>query len=324
MTISDFGNLTDGQTVRRIALRRGALQVGVLTLGATLQAVRLDGVAHDLTLGSDRLADYQGDLRYHGVLVAPVVNRFTAARAPLAGQMHRFEANQDGLHTLHSGTAGSHLKVWQIAAASATTVTLTVTLPDGEGGFPGTRPVTATFSLPDEATLRLQITATTDAPTLFNAANHSYWNLDGTPNWSGHRLQIHADRYLPTTDSFVPTGEVRDVTGTPFDFRQPRTISPAQPPLDNSFCLADRPRALTPVLTLTGHSGVTMSVATTEAALQVYDGRNAIRPGHGPHEGLAIEAQNWPDAPNHTGFPSIELHPGQTYSQTTEWRFAAP
>jgi len=258
------------------------------------------------------------------VVIPFVVNGFPGALARVAGVAHRFEANQDGLHTLHSGSAGSHLQVWTLTATTETSATLPLTLRDGAGGFPGTRPVSATFSLPDTSTLRLHITATTDKPTLFNAANHSYWNLDGTPDWSGHTLHIDAAAYLPTTDSFTPTGEIRATAGSAFDFRTARAISPGAPPLDNAFCLATVPRALTPALTLAGQSGITMTVATTDPGIQVYDGRAAIRPGHAAYEGLAIEAQNWPDAPNHAGFPSIELYPGQTYSQTTEWRFTTP
>ena len=203
-------------------------------------------------------------------------------------------------------------------------VRLTLDLPAGEGNFPGNRHVAAVFSVEDGNALRLNVTATTDALTLFNAANHSYWNLDGSENWAGHRLRIAADAYLPTTPDFTPTGEICDVTGTAYDFRQTRAISPGEPLFDNNFCLSSGPKALRDVLWLTGTSGLVMTIATTEAGIQVYDGRNAIRPGHAAHEGLAIEAQNWPDAPNHTGFPSIELKAGATYHQTTEWRFAKP
>jgi len=321
MAVTNFGITTRGDPVLRIDLCNGPLTVSLLTLGAALQGLWLTGTRYSLTLGSDRLADYEGDMRHHGVLIAPVVNRFTGAQAPIGRAVHRFEANQDGAHTLHSRSVGSHLQVWTLAKAAPTSATLTLTLPDGAGGFPGTRPVTATFSLSDPATLRLEITATTDKPTLFNAANHSYWNLDGTPDWSGHSLQIDADRYLPTTTSFAPTGEVRATAGTDYDFRTARQISRGHPALDNAFCLSNAPRALTPALTLTGQSGIAMTVATTDLSIQVYDGRHAIRPGQAAYEGIAIEAQNWPDAPNHAGFPSIELHPGQTYAQTTEWRF---
>jgi aldose 1-epimerase len=317
---SPFGTTTSGRAVQRLALGAGDLSVALLTWGAVVQSVRLRGVAHDLTLGSDRLSDYQGQMRHHGSLIGPVVNRITGATAQIAGQTHRFDANQSGRITLHSGAEGTHLKVWTLAGHDDTSATLTLTLPDGMGGFPGMRHLTARFSLHAPATLRLDIMATTDAATLMNMANHSYWNLDGTPDWSGHRLLVNANRYLPGTPDFTPTGEIAPVSGA-MDFRTARRIAPHHPALDNNFCLAGARRALTHALTLTGQSGVTLDLHTTEPGVQVYDGRDGIRPGRAPYEGLAIEAQFWPDTPNHPAFPDIMLHPGQKWHQTTEWRF---
>ena len=319
--ITTFGISASGVEVKRVTLTSGALTASVITKGATLQSVRLDGVGHDLTLGSDLLSDYEGKMRHHGSLVAPVVNRLRDGKAAIGGKAYEFERNQGGIHTLHCGAAGTQHKVWDIVAADAESVTLGLTLPDGEGNFPGTRRVEARFSVAGAA-LRLEVTATTDALTLFNAANHSYWNMDGSENWAGHGLQIAAGQYLPTTETFAPTGEIADVTGTGMDFRRGRKITQADTALDHNFCLSGGRQGLRDVLWLTGASGLTMTVATTEAGIQVYDGRAAMRPGRGVYEGLAIEAQNWPDAPNHGGFPSIELKPGETYQQITEWRFS--
>ena len=317
-----FGLTAQGIAVRKITLRAGDLTASILTWGAVLQSVRLAGVAHDLTLGSEVLADYEGDMRHHGSLIAPVVNRLTRAQATIAGQDHRFEANQDGTHCLHSGSAGTHLKVWDLVQASDDEAVLAIDLPDGQGGFPGNRKVVVRFVIEAPATLRMHVTATTDAPTIFNAANHSYWNLDGSPRWDGHSLQVNAAAYLPTDDAFVPTGEMRDVSGSSHDFRAARSIAPQDPPLDNCFCLGKTRAALRDVLRLTGQSGVTVTVGTTEPGVQLYDGRNAVRPGHSAYEGIAIEAQGWPDAPNHPGFPSIELLPGHPVCQVTQWRFS--
>ena len=319
-----FGVTAGGEPVEKLTLHAGGLTVCLLTWGAVLQSVRLDGVAHDLTLGSERLADYEGPMRHHGSVVAPVANRITGASGTIAGKVHHFHANQDGRITLHSGKAGTHLKVWTLTRATTDSATLTCDLPDGEGGFPGNRKITATFTVLPPATLRLVLSATTDATTWMNAVNHSYWNLDGTADWTGHHLQIAADSYLPTNPDFTPTGEIAPVAGTAMDFRTPRRIAPHEAILDTNFCLASARRALTPVLTLTGTSGTSLSISTTEPGIQVYDGRDAIRPGHGRHEGLAIEAQFWPDAPNHPAFPDITLHPDQKWEQITEWHFSAP
>lgn len=317
-----FGITAAGEEVEKITLCAGDLTVSLLTWGAVLHSVRLAGVAHDLTLGSDRLADYEGSMRHHGSLIGPVANRITGAAAQVAGRPCRFEANQAGRITLHSGAAGTHLHLWAREEASSTHATLTITLPDGAGGFPGTRHLRARFDVLPPATLRLTVEATTDAPTLMNVANHSYWNLDGTADWTGHRLQVLAEDYLPTTPDFTPTGDILPVTGTAMDYRRPRTLTVGQDVLDHNFCLAPARRALTPALVLEGASGLRLDFATTEPGVQVYDGRDARRPGHGAHEGVAIEAQFWPDAPHHPAFPDITLMPGQAWRQITEWRFA--
>lgn len=317
-----FGQTSDGREVHALTLKNGPLTARILTWGAVLQGLWLQGVGHSLTLGSERIADYEGAMRYHGSLIAPMVNRIRGGETRVAGRTIRTEINFRDRHTLHSGQAGTHLKLWDVAAADAHAVTLALTLPDGEGGFPGNRRVTARFSLPGPDRLRLEVTAVTDQPTLFNAANHSYWNLDGTDSWAGHRLRVAADRCLPTDDDFCATGEIIDVGGTDFDFRAGRRIAPGQPDIDYCLALARERRPLTEVLWLTGQSGLTLAVATTEPGMQIFDGRDAVRPGRAGYEGFAIEAQGWPDAANHPGFVPTELWPGQPVTQVTEWRLS--
>jgi len=319
--ITPFGVTAKGEAVQCVTIGGAGLTVSVLTWGAVLQGVWLEGVPYSLTLGSDWLADYEGAMRYHGSLIGPVVNRFTGARAVIGGRELRFEANQDGRHCLHSGAAGTHLKVWRLAEATQDAVRLELDLADGEGGFPGHRRVAATFRV-EGTSLHLHVLVTTDAVTPVNFANHSYWNLDGGATWAGHRLWVDAARYLPTTADFTPTGEIVAVEAAGMDFRVARRVEPGAPEFDNCFCLADAPGPLREVLRLSGQSGVSMAVSTTEAGVQVYDGRNAFRPGRGAFEGLAVEAQGWPDAPNHPGFPSIELAPEGEYRQHTVWRFS--
>lgn len=304
--------------MQKITLSSGDLTLCLLTWGAVVQSVRLAGVGHDLTLGSDRLADYEGDMRYHGAVMAPVANRIGGAEALIDGRLHRFEANF-GRHSLHSGSTGAHLQVWDLVTASDTAATLALDLPDGLGGFPGNRRVEARF-LVASGTLRLELHATTDAPTLWNATNHSYWTLDGGPDFTGHSLHIAADHWLPTDAEDRPTGDIAPAEGA-MDFRTPRVLHPGQPPLDNCFCLSNTQTDLREVLHLQGKS-LTLSLATTEPGVQVYDARGARRPGKRAYEGLAIETQFWPDATSHAGFPSILLKPGERRVQVTEWRFA--
>jgi aldose 1-epimerase len=311
-----FGRTAAGEDVARVVLRSDDLTVAVLTYGAALQSVRLRGVVHDLTLGSDALADYEGMMRYHGTLVGPVANRLSGAQAVIGGVLHQLPGNEPSGALLHSG-AGMQARVWTVAEAGLDAVTLALTL--AGDGFPGRREVRARFAV-DGAVLRLEVTAVTDAPTLMNVAQHSYWNLAGSRTWAGHGLRIAADRYLPTDAAALPTGEVAPVAGTPLDFRSARVIGPGDPVMDVNFCLSEARVPLREVLWLQG-GAVAMGLATTEPGVQVYDGQQGIRPGRWPHEGLAIEAQGWPDAPNHPGFPSVALHPGETYRQITEWRF---
>lgn len=321
--ITDFGRTAGGIPVKAITLRSHGLTARILTWGAVLQGLWLPGVAHGLTLGSERLADYEGSMIHHGSLIAPVANRISGARAVLDGQELTFEKNFLGRMTLHSGTAGTQGRVWDLQGCDGTSASLAADLPDGAGGFPGNRRITARYEVLG-ATLRLTITAVTDRPTFFNATNHSYWNLDGTGTWAGHRLKVAADEILPTDGDDCVTGAVVPVAGTDYDFRRGKVPAPGRPPLDHCFVLARARRDVTPVLWLQGQGGVTMEVATTEAGLQLYDGRAAIRPGRGPHEGIAIEAQGWPDAPNRAGFPAIVLRPGDILRQVTEWRFSMP
>lgn len=318
--ITDFGTASTGATVQKITLRSNALTVSLLTWGATVQDLRLAGVARSLTLGSDDIADYEGPMRHHGSLIGPIVNRISTGRVQIAGMVYELERNQDGRIHLHSGAQATHRQNWDIVDASDSHATLRIALGDGDCGLPGNRTITATFRVTG-ATLDLQINGTTDAETLMNCANHSYWNFDGTPTWDGHRLRVLAETYLPGTADATPTGEVVACAGTAMDFATQRRIAPQDPPFDNNFCLSDGPAPLRDVLWLTGASGVGMVVATDQAGIQVYDGRAARRPGHGTYEGLAIEAQGWPDAPTHRHFPSIKITPAAPYSQHTRYTF---
>lgn len=322
--MTPFGTLPDGRAVHALDLAAGDLTVRLLTLGATLNDVRLNGVPHSLTLTTDNPADYLGPMLYFGGIVGPVANRIRNAQARIGSFVHNFEPNQSGRHILHSASAGTHLKIWDVVQHTQDSATLTVTLPDGEGGFPGTRQLTARFTVAAPATLRLDLTMTTDATTIANVVNHSYWNLDGTPTWEGHSLQIAADAILPVDADTIPTGEILPVEGTPYDFRTGKTFTPGQPALDHNFCLADSPQPLRDVLTLKGATGTTMTIATTEPGIQIYDGGHTRRPGRSLHEGFAIEPQHWPDTPGNPHFPPITLNPGDTRTSTTEWRFTRP
>ncbi|MDJ0626754.1 MAG: aldose epimerase family protein [Rhodobacter sp.] len=328
--MTPFGTTSDGRAVHRLTLSAGDLTAHILTYGAALQDVRLAGVPHSLTIGSPDLAAYEGRLGSAGTIMGPVANRITGARAVIDGNEHRFDKNFFGKHTLHGGSAAFHRKVWQVTEATPDGATLQLSLPDGEGGFPGHRTVTAQYRVDPPARLTLTLETDTDAPTLINLANHSYWNLGPHPTTRGHKLQVHADRYLPATDEFIPTGVVADVAGTRFDYRQGRAVEAgAEGLLDNNLCTAQARQPLRPVARLTGPTGIAMQMASTEPGLQIFDGHildlpdfpSTDGPAHQAYAGLALEAQFWPDAPNNPAFPSILLRPGDDWRQITAWTF---
>lgn len=320
--MTPFGTTRHGQAVHSITLRAEGISAKVLTLGAIVQDLRLDGFAHSLALGSDDLADYEAGMKYFGAIVGPIANRISNSRVRLDGMMYELERNEKGRTHLHSGAEGAHAQIWTITDQSQSSVTLTLTMPDGMAGLPGHRVINVTYTVAAPAQLTLQISGTTDTTTVMNFASHIYWNLDGTETWDGHSLRLAADHYLPVDATVCPTGEIADVTGTPMDFRQARALELGAPALDHNFCLSDGPTDLRDVLWLTGQSGVAMTMATTEPGVQIHDASGSHRPGHPFYEGIVIEPQRWPDAPNNSDFPSIRVRPDDAYHQTTCWRFA--
>ena len=328
--MTPFGTTSRGEAVHRLTLSDGPLTAAILTWGSNLQDVRLAGVPHSLTLGSPEFAPYEGPLASAGGLIAPVANRISGAAAPLDGRTVELEERPGEGLTLHSGSGGTHRKLWRVEDRGPAHALLAIDLPASEAGFPGDRRLTARWRA-EGAALTLTVEATTDAPTWINVANHSYWNLDGSQTVAGHVLDCPADRYLPADDDGLVTGEVAPVDGTPLDFRGGRTLAAGAPHVDHCLVLSDARRDLAHAATLTGASGVSMTLATTEPGLQVYDGwklKDVGSPDHGgrplaAHRGVALEAQGWPDAPNRPGFPSVRLDPGETYRQVTRWTFAA-
>ncbi|WP_172299426.1 aldose epimerase family protein [Pseudoruegeria sp. HB172150] len=332
MTTEVFGRLSDGESIHRLHINAGAISVALLTRGAVLNDVRLESIPYSLTVGSPDIAAYEGKMGSAGATCGPVVNRIAGAKAEIDGKTYDFATNFLGKHTLHGGDAAMHRRTWEIAETDDGSATLQIRQADGDGGFPGNRLFTARFEVLPPATLRLTLSAETDAPTVVNLANHSYWRLDDAPTVAGHILKLAAAEYTPATEDLIPTGEIAPVDGTRFDYREGRVLEGgAEGLIDNNFCLSRGREPLRPVAWLTGQSGVTMEMATTEPGIQVYDGHGLEQAPYVLHDGttargycgVALEAQYWPDAPNHPNFPSIVLRPGEPWKQVTEWRFSA-
>ena len=311
-----------------IALRTEDLDVSILRRGAIVQSVRLRGQAMSLTLGAPKPEDYvDGPMSHFGAVMGPVANRIRGASGTIGGRTVRMDTNQDGRHALHSGSAGLNLKRWDIDAVTPDSVTLSTSAVDGEGGLPGHRVFRARYSVAD-ATLIQELTATTDAPTWINLAHHGYWTMQSPTGWSGQRLTIAADRYIPVDDEAIPTGEIARVEGTPFDFRGGVTLdASALPPLDHNFCLSDAPGSLRFAVRLEGEYGA-LEIHTTAPGLQVFgmhkfaiDGPTVHGAPYPTGAALAFEPQMWPDAPGRPQWPSIEVGSRGHYEQVTEYRF---
>lgn len=317
--------LPDGRRVDRLTLTGGGLTAQVLTLGATVQDLRMDGVDHPLVLGCPDPADYGGDGLYMGAIVGRFANRIGGARFTLDGREYRTDPNFRGRHTLHGGSRGTNSHIWTVEEAREDGATLSLVLPDDDMGFPGTLSIRAGIAL-REGGLIFDLTAEADAPTPCNLAHHGYFNLDGGGDVRAHRLRIAADRYLPVDDDLIPLPGIAPVQGTRFDFRQARQIAPGE--FDHNFCLSDGPAAPRVVADLIGQSGIRMQLETDQPGLQVYDGLhfNGLAGLDGRcydhFAGVALETQGWPDAPNRPDFPDAILRPGQVYRHHSAYRFS--
>lgn len=322
-----WGQMPDGRAVQRVCLSAHGLTAHVLTLGAIVQDLRLDGIAHPLVLGGDTLAPYLGPMQYFGALVGRYANRIGGALVHLDGLDWPLDRNWLNRHTLHGGADGAAQQVWDIVALSPDQATLALTLADGHMGFPGQMDVRATIALDPDCALRVSVTATTDRATPCSFSHHGYFTLDNTGTLDQHDLQIMADNVLTLDADSIPTGAMGAVAGSALDFRTARPLGQAR--IDHNFCLSDTRQPLRAVAHLSTPA-LSMTVETTEAGLQVFTAPHLPPDGlHGlegrlyrPFAGVALEAQEWPDAPNHPHFPHAILHPDQTYHHTTRYIFA--
>ncbi|MGY6696517.1 MAG: aldose epimerase family protein [Roseinatronobacter sp.] len=290
----------------------GALQADLLPYGAALHRVHVGN--HQVVAGLPDLAAYHAGRGYHGAVVGPVANRISGAQAMIGEQLWRFDPNE-GTTLLHGGEPGLHGRDWAVVDQGAAHVTFALDLGHCEGGFPGRRRIEARYSVAG-LTLRLDLVARSDRPTLMNLSSHVYWNLTGRDNLDGHRLAVAADRFVPVDARLCPLGAPVAASGE-MDLREGRLLD-GGPRYDHNFCLSDAREALRPVAWLSAPDAPAMELATTEPGLQVYDGGPSMF-------GLALEPQCWPDAPNQPAYPPILLTPDDgPLVQSTEWRFTLP
>ncbi|MFJ8190627.1 aldose epimerase family protein [Streptomyces sp. NPDC096094] len=322
-----FGTLSDGTPVHRWTLERAGVRVRVLSYGGIVQSAEVpdrDGNAAGVVLG---LADLDGYVThpepYFGALVGRYANRIAGGRFPLDGRSYTLALN-NGPNSLHGGERGFDKRVWDVepVGEGAHGVRLSRVSPHGEEGFPGRVEISATYTLDESGALRIAYEAVTDAPTVLNPTNHSYFNLGGTGagHAGGHELRLAASRITPVDADLIPTGGTRDVADTRFDFRRARKVGSGY---DHNFVL-DKGVTDTAVEVAELYdpaTGRVLTVATTEPGLQLYTADHLGEP-FAPGDGIALETQHFPDSPNRPEFPSTVLRPGEVFRSETVYGFS--
>lgn len=314
--------------VNNRGMRLRAIQLGAIIV--SLEIPDENGALTDVVLGHDEAADYLSHPAYFGAVVGRYANRIGGATFTLDGKAYRVVANE-GKNCLHGGKIAFDKTLWQKESLEVSSLTLRHRSPDGDQGFPGDLEVRVKYTLTDENELIVDYDAVTDAPTVINLTQHSYFNLAGHDAGSvlDHELMIGAEAYTPVDDNLIPTGEIVRVYGTRFDFQNLRPISDPDG-YDNNFVLAigGEPLKLAGIARDPA-SGRTMLVRTTEPGVQLYTGnhldgsivgKSGVR--YRKNGGLCLETQHYPDSPNQPDFPSTELRPGEQFTSRTIFAFS--
>ena len=350
MKPSTFGVLADGREVLEYTIANSAgMSARIINYGATIRSLSVpdrDGNIEDVVLGYDSLQGYVNGSEYFGAVVGRYGNRIAKGQFTLDGQQFQLTIN-NGENHLHGGKIGFNKVLWDAEVlndSDVPAIRFTYVSRDGEEGYPGTVTLKVTYALTDDNELRINYEGMTDKPTILNPTQHSYFNLSGkfTETILGHSLMIEADKFTPVDEGLIPTGELASVENTPLDFRQPQTIGAR---IDDPFEQLVLGKGYDHNWVLRNYtgpgdvhkaaelyepgSGRVMTVFTDQPGLQFYSGnfldgsaigKNGIAYGH--RTGLCLEAQVFPDSPNHPDFPSATLYPGQVYRQTTIYQFS--
>ena len=301
---------------------RHGMTVRFIDYGGSVVSIEVpdrSGQMADVVLGYDSLERYEADRSYFGALIGRYANRIARGRFTLDGHVHAVTVN-DGPNHLHGGRRGFHKVPWNVTPFEDEDVRgalLSYTSVTGDEGYPGTLSVSVMMTLTDDNELAFDYAAVADEPTPVNLTHHGYFNLAGhdAGDVRAHELTIVASQYTPVDASLIPTGELRDVTGTPFDFRAPRMIGAALRGDDEQLRLHEPA------------SGRTLEIYTTEPGLQVYSGQalgGVVGKGvtYPVFAGVALETQHFPDSPNQASFPNTILRPGDGFTSRTVYRFS--
>jgi aldose 1-epimerase len=348
VTKASFGKTADGQQVDIYTLTNSkGVEARIITYGGAVVSLKVPdkhGKLGDVVLGYDSIGDYEQHKSYFGALIGRYGNRIAKGKFTLDGKEYTLAVN-NGENHLHGGLKGFNRVIWAarpFTDASGANLELTYLSKDGEEGYPGNLNVNVVYTLTDKNELKVVYSAKTDKTTIVNLTNHAYFNLAGAGSGDilSHVLTLNADRFTPTDQGSIPTGELRSVKGTPFDFTKPTAIGARINQDDEQLKFGSgydhnwvlNKNGKEPSLAATVYeptSGRVMEVYTTEPGVQFYTGNyldGAIKGKNGQdyprRTGFCLETQHFPDSPNKPNFPSTVLKPGQKYSQTTIYRFS--
>jgi aldose 1-epimerase len=350
MKKTDFGRMPDGTHIDLYVLtNRNGMSASITNFGATLVSLKVpdrNGKPADVVLGYDSLEGYIGDKANFGATIGRYANRIARGKFQLDHTEYKLATN-NGVNHIHGGIKGFNKAVWQakdVSVKDESALELTYLSKDGEEGYPGNLSAKVVYTLTDKNELRVEYSATTDKDTVVNLTNHSYFNLAGQEAGSilNHQLTIHAGSFTPVDATLIPTGEIRSVQGTPFDFTHANTIGARinqnDPQLvighgyDHNW-IVDRKAGDAKTLVRAAEafdpsSGRVLEVWTTEPGIQLYTSNylDGIH-GKGDHvyqrrDAFCLETEHFPDSPNHPAFPSTELKPGGHYTSTTVYTFS--
>ncbi len=340
-----FGTMPDGTPVTIYTLRNASgMEARILNYGGIVQSLWVpdkNGSFGDVVLGYNNLDGYRTNSPYFGALIGRYGNRIARGQFTLNGVNYNLATN-NGPNALHGGLKGFDKVVWEarpLRTPEGPALQLTYVSRDGEEGYPGTLNVTAVYTVTKDNALRLDYTATTDKDTIVNLTHHSYFNLAGRGDILGHVVFINADQFTPVDSTLIPTGELRPVDGTPFDFRIPTAIGARigqddeQLKFGNGYdhnWVINHPMGRLDLMARVTEptTGRVLEVLSTEPGLQFYSGNfldGTIVGKQGRvyqfRNAFVMEPQHYPDSPNHPNFPATELKPGQVYHNVIIYRF---
>jgi aldose 1-epimerase len=344
MTINSkqFGTTPDGRNVRLFTLTNNqGMEVRVINFGGIITTIKVrdrDGILGDVVLGHDKLEGYLNHSRYFGALIGRFANRIARGRFVLNGVEYSLPIN-NGVNHLHGGFKGFDKVVWQ-PEAHGNALQMTYLSRDGDENYPGNLRAVVTYSLTEADELRLDYEASADRDTIVNLTNHSYFNLAGGGTILDHELTIPAEAFTPVDQTLIPTGEIRNVGATPFDFRSATPIGKRinedyeqlrfAGGYDHNFVLRREPAGFKKVATAHDpKTGRVLEISTEQPGIQFYSGNflDGSIVGKGgrayvKYSGFCLETQHFPDSPNHPNFPATVLRAGQEYRHTTVFKFS--